>query len=174
MVVPAPRPHRAAEWRPLVPARAEENNSPVADGLVFAAIAPHGGLAIAEACTAEDRELAAATRAGLEELGRLGGSLDGAGSPQQGYVLRGGRIEPGEPTDLPLTINTVEQGRRWCRAMNSVRHCQISGWIQGCNMAMRRNLVDRLGLFDEAFGPGAHICTAEDTEYIFRAYTPTP
>ena len=37
--------------------------------LVFAAIAPHGGLAIAEACTAEERELAAATRAGMEELG---------------------------------------------------------------------------------------------------------
>jgi aromatic ring-opening dioxygenase LigB subunit len=39
--------------------------------LVFAAIAPHGGLTIEEACTAEDRALAAATRAGMEELGRL-------------------------------------------------------------------------------------------------------
>jgi oleate hydratase len=28
----------------------------------------------------------------LEELDRLGGSLDGAGSPQTGYVLRGGRM----------------------------------------------------------------------------------
>lgn len=27
----------------------------------------------------------------LEELDRLGGSLDGAGSPDTGYVLRGGR-----------------------------------------------------------------------------------
>jgi aromatic ring-opening dioxygenase LigB subunit len=39
--------------------------------LVFAAIAPHGGLAIEEACTPEERGLAAATRAGMEELGRL-------------------------------------------------------------------------------------------------------
>jgi len=39
--------------------------------LVFAAIAPHGGLAIAEACSPEERELAASTRAGMEELGRL-------------------------------------------------------------------------------------------------------
>jgi aromatic ring-opening dioxygenase LigB subunit len=39
--------------------------------LVFAAIAPHGGLAIQEACTAEERGLAAITRAGMEELGRL-------------------------------------------------------------------------------------------------------
>jgi aromatic ring-opening dioxygenase LigB subunit len=39
--------------------------------LVFAAIAPHGGIAIAEACTLDEREVAAATRAGMEELGRL-------------------------------------------------------------------------------------------------------
>jgi aromatic ring-opening dioxygenase LigB subunit len=39
--------------------------------LVFAAIAPHGGLAIAEACTPSERLLATATRAGMEELGRL-------------------------------------------------------------------------------------------------------
>src|SRR5437660_231213 len=39
--------------------------------LVFAAIAPHGGIAIAEACSPDERELAAATRAGMEELGRL-------------------------------------------------------------------------------------------------------
>jgi oleate hydratase len=28
----------------------------------------------------------------LEELGRLGGSLDGSGSPHEGYVIRGGRM----------------------------------------------------------------------------------
>ena len=28
----------------------------------------------------------------LEELGKLGRSLDGSGSPQNGYVLRGGRM----------------------------------------------------------------------------------
>jgi aromatic ring-opening dioxygenase LigB subunit len=39
--------------------------------LVFAAIAPHGGLAIAEACTPDERSLALSTRAGMEELGRL-------------------------------------------------------------------------------------------------------
>ena len=40
-------------------------------GLVFAAIAPHGGLAIEEACTPEERDLATATRAGMQELGAL-------------------------------------------------------------------------------------------------------
>jgi len=39
--------------------------------LVFAAIAPHGGLAIAEACAPDERLLATSTRAGMEELGRL-------------------------------------------------------------------------------------------------------
>jgi aromatic ring-opening dioxygenase LigB subunit len=39
--------------------------------LVFAAIAPHGGLTIAEACLPEERLLATTTRAGMEELGRL-------------------------------------------------------------------------------------------------------
>jgi aromatic ring-opening dioxygenase LigB subunit len=39
--------------------------------LVFAAIAPHGGLAIAEACSPDERDLAISTRAGMEELGRL-------------------------------------------------------------------------------------------------------
>jgi aromatic ring-opening dioxygenase LigB subunit len=39
-------------------------------GLVFASIAPHGGIAIAEWCTPEQRPLAAKTRAAMEDLGR--------------------------------------------------------------------------------------------------------
>jgi len=38
--------------------------------LVFAAIAPHGGIAIAEACEPGELALALKTRAGMEELGR--------------------------------------------------------------------------------------------------------
>jgi len=38
--------------------------------LVFAAIAPHGGLAIDEACAPDERGLAASTQAGMEELGK--------------------------------------------------------------------------------------------------------
>src|SRR5665213_2366802 len=47
--------------RPIIPTMA----------LAFAAIAPHGGLAIEEACTPAERGLALATRAGMDELGRL-------------------------------------------------------------------------------------------------------
>jgi aromatic ring-opening dioxygenase LigB subunit len=38
--------------------------------LVFAAIAPHGGIAVEEACSPDEREVAAVTRAGMQELGR--------------------------------------------------------------------------------------------------------
>ena len=38
--------------------------------MVFAAIAPHGGIAIAEACSPDERDVAAVTRGGMEELGR--------------------------------------------------------------------------------------------------------
>ncbi len=37
---------------------------------MFACIAPHGGLAIEELCKPEDRDVAAVTRRGMEELGR--------------------------------------------------------------------------------------------------------
>jgi aromatic ring-opening dioxygenase LigB subunit len=39
-------------------------------GIVFAAVAPHGGIVIPELCAEGEFELAAATRAAMEELGR--------------------------------------------------------------------------------------------------------
>ena len=39
-------------------------------GLVFGCVAPHGGIAIAEACAPEQQDLAAVTRRGMVELGR--------------------------------------------------------------------------------------------------------
>lgn len=39
-------------------------------GIVFAAIAPHGGIAVAEACAPSELDVAAKTRRGLERLGR--------------------------------------------------------------------------------------------------------
>jgi len=37
-------------------------------------------------------------------------------------------------------------------------------------MTMRRALVERLGPFDEDFGPGARFKSGGDTDYIYRAY----
>jgi GT2 family glycosyltransferase len=88
-----------------------------------------------------------------------------------GLVLRGGRIELGDPADLPLTINTSPALMRWSLQDNSARHQSFCGKINGCNMTMRRALVERLGPFDEDFGPGARIdAGGGDTDYLFRAY----
>jgi aromatic ring-opening dioxygenase LigB subunit len=52
-------------------------------GLVIAAIAPHGSMAIAEWCTPPERTLAAQTRAAMEDLGRR----FAAASPEVTVVL---------------------------------------------------------------------------------------
>lgn len=89
-----------------------------------------------------------------------------------GLVLRGGRIELGDPADLPLTIKTDPVPMRWNRQMNSARHISLCGQILGANMTMPRPVVERLGPFDERFGPGqgSIIPNGGDSDYIFRAY----
>ena len=88
-----------------------------------------------------------------------------------GFVLRGGRIELGDPTDLPLTINTSPTPKRWSLALSTRDDClSLSGELIGCNMTMRRALVERLGPFDEDFGPGSRLGSGDDAEYILRAY----
>ena len=87
-----------------------------------------------------------------------------------GLVIRGGRIELGDPTDLPVTINVEPTRERWSRAINSARYNSMNGKINGCNMAMRRALVERIGPFDVDFGPGSRVGSGDDTEYIYRAY----
>ena len=84
-------------------------------------------------------------------------------------VLRGGRIELGDPLDLPLSIKTSRTIERWHRSMRSARSKNLGNSLAGCNMVMRRALVDRLGPFDERFGT-ENIRGSDDTEYIFRAY----
>jgi glycosyltransferase involved in cell wall biosynthesis len=85
-------------------------------------------------------------------------------------VLRGGRVELGDPTDLPFTIDTNPNVRHWSRAANSARHENLAGVLAGCNMTAHRALVERLGPFDENFGPGSVVGSGEDTDYIYRAY----
>ena len=84
-------------------------------------------------------------------------------------VLRGGRIELGDPADLPLTINTSPTPRRWSIA-TSTHYEHFMGELAGCNMTMQRALAERLGLFDENFGPGTRMGSGDDAEYMLRAY----
>jgi GT2 family glycosyltransferase len=85
-------------------------------------------------------------------------------------VLRGGRVELGDPTDLTLSIKTSPDLMRWHRRMNSAKYENLAATIVGCNMALRREVAERIGPFDERFGPGASVPASEDTDWIYRAY----
>ena len=78
-------------------------------------------------------------------------------------VLRGGRVLLGDPADAPLTINPSTRPERLKRRFDA------GGFILGCNMAMRREVLDRLGPFDERLGAGSSLRSAEDTDLIIRA-----
>ena len=85
-------------------------------------------------------------------------------------VLRGGRIELGDPTDMPVTIDTRPTRLRWQLTASRARQENVAGCVIGCNMTMRRALIERFGPFDEDFGPGSTIGSGEDTEFAFRTY----
>jgi glycosyltransferase involved in cell wall biosynthesis len=89
----------------------------------------------------------------------------------EGFILRGGRVELGDPADLPLTIQTHPGLRYWHLPENEGKRVHLGGgMILGCNMTMRRALFEKLGLYDERIGAGTSIPGADDTDYIFRAY----
>jgi GT2 family glycosyltransferase len=78
-------------------------------------------------------------------------------------VLRGGRVELGDPGDAPLTIRTS------CDVERLGRRGDPGGFILGCNMVLTRAAAGLIGPFDERFGPGRPFRAAEDTDYILRA-----
>jgi glycosyltransferase involved in cell wall biosynthesis len=78
-------------------------------------------------------------------------------------VLRGGRVLLGDPLDAPLTINPSTATERLDSRID------VGGFILGCNMAMRREALDRLGPFDERLGAGSSLRSGEDTDLIIRA-----
>ena len=85
-------------------------------------------------------------------------------------VLRGGRIEAGDPSDLPVTIKTSSERQRWHQRSAPKTSSGFSGTISSCNMSLRRELLKTVGFFDEQFGPGTLLPAAEDTDFIVRAY----
>ncbi|MDB5594147.1 MAG: glycosyl transferase family protein [Hyphomicrobiales bacterium] len=87
-----------------------------------------------------------------------------------GPVLRGGRVELGDATDLPFTVKTDCSTFRYHIRKTNLRMLHLGGCILGCNMAMRREVIEKVGDFDERFGAGGMFPAAEDTDFIFRAY----
>ena len=79
-------------------------------------------------------------------------------------VIRGGRVELGDPTDQPFSILLGDQ---------TVRMTDITfpgGFIIGANVTIKREVSDRLGPFDTRFGAGAVFMAGEETDYVYRAH----
>jgi glycosyltransferase involved in cell wall biosynthesis len=79
-------------------------------------------------------------------------------------VIRGGRVELGNPDDLPYTIK-----------VSNVRECMSANThpgllILGCNMVIPRAVAESIGWFDERFGTGAPFRASEESDYIYRAH----
>ena len=86
-------------------------------------------------------------------------------------VMRSGSVVLGDPQDLPLTIKPVAQSFRWKVPMSLENEAQLlGGALIGCNVAMRRAVLERVGYFDEKLGAGTACHAAEDTDYFYRAY----
>ena len=85
-------------------------------------------------------------------------------------VLRSGRVELGDPSDLPLSIKTADTAQTWKKSEANARRINLGDSLMGGNLVMPLELARKLGPFDERFGPGTSIPGAEDTDYILRAY----
>lgn len=79
-------------------------------------------------------------------------------------LIRGGRVELGDVSDLPFTIKRSSARERFTSSVHP------GGFVLGCNMTMHREVALRVGAFDERFGAGAPLRSAEDTDYLVRAY----
>lgn len=78
--------------------------------------------------------------------------------------LIGGRVELFDPEDLPLAIKTARE-RATLKDFSA-----LWGFVHGANMAMGRAVIARIGGFDVRFGAGAALRSAEDTDFVFRAW----
>lgn len=89
--------------------------------------------------------------------------LQEAFDAEVGPVIIGGRVELGDPRDLPMTIKT---GRN-PQTLEAKRF--PGGFVIGANLAFTSDIPLRVGKFDERFGAGAGFIAAEDTDFLFRA-----
>jgi GT2 family glycosyltransferase len=77
-------------------------------------------------------------------------------------AVLGGRVEPANPSAYPLTLRLGSAQER----LTSAR--QLLGFIHGCNMAFRREALERIGGFDTRFGAGGPFKAADDADLVYR------
>lgn len=79
-------------------------------------------------------------------------------------ILRGGRVELGDTRDLPFTIKTSNHVERYSAGDFP------GGFLHGCNFVTSRRVLDMVGGFDQRFGAGSNLKSAEDTDFLLRAF----
>jgi glycosyltransferase involved in cell wall biosynthesis len=89
--------------------------------------------------------------------------LERAYAADAGPTLRGGRVELGDPRDLPFTIKTDLAPQRFAGG-------HPGGFIHGCNLTLSRSALELVGRFDTRLGPGQPIGAAEDSDFVYRAH----
>ncbi len=82
---------------------------------------------------------------------------------EQDMTMIGGCVLLGNKDDLPYTIKTETEP-----AVYNGRY--PGGFIHGCNMTFSRAIFETIGLMDERFGAGALFPSADESDYIHRAY----
>ena len=75
-----------------------------------------------------------------------------------------GRVELANEADLPVGI------RRQNQRMKFESLSDAYSLFAGCNVAVRRSLIDRVGFFDPDFGPSSQFFSAEDCDFFYRAW----
>jgi GT2 family glycosyltransferase len=78
-------------------------------------------------------------------------------------AVLGGRVELYDERDRPVTV------RRFRSRIPLVSTAQLFNLIPGCNMAVRREVFERVGEFDVSFGPGTAI-VVDDVDFVYRAF----
>lgn len=76
----------------------------------------------------------------------------------------GGRVLLYDPEDYPITIQLLDR-----RVDLPPRSFVPPGLIHGANFAFRRDILEAIGGFDERFGAGTELFSAEDTDALARA-----
>ncbi|WP_119169277.1 glycosyltransferase family 2 protein [Algihabitans albus] len=78
--------------------------------------------------------------------------------------LAGGQVRLHNSRDLPETIKPSPDLER------PNGSADLHGLLLGCNMVIRRSVLDEIGLFDPRFGAGSRFKSSEDTDMVYRVY----
>jgi len=76
-------------------------------------------------------------------------------------AMLGGRLELRNHDDLPISVRPFKE-----RVVLGLTN--FFNYIGTSNMAFRRRVISRVGMFDPEFGPGSSLLAAEDSDFVYR------